>query len=161
MLILNTIAFLRNRELTHFRRYISTESAKQLKVDYIYSWKKKLTPGYLKFWMNEKTKKKKEKKVNESFKKEGILRFIEQLIIRQNSAVQLLLFCCCKDEKNIIEWSHVKTFEFVFYCLTSIFLFCFCETNFDVFTVFLWPYLRYHNLKFPYVTSQFGSKLKW
>ena len=40
--------------------------------------------------------------------------------------------------------SHVKTFQFVcycFYCLTSIYflffvLFCFCKTNFDVFTIF-------------------------
>ena len=44
---------------------------------------------------------------------------------------------CCffvkKKAKITMQWSHVKTFEFVcycFYCLTSIFvLFCFCETN--------------------------------
>ena len=53
--------------------------------------------------------------------------------------VQLLLFVVAKEARTTIQWSHVKTFEFVFdcfYCLTSIFLFCFCETNFDVFTVF-------------------------
>ena len=43
-----------------------------------------------------------------------------------------------KRRKITMQWSHVKTFKFVcycFYCLTSIF-FCFCETNFDVFTIF-------------------------
>ena len=56
--------------------------------------------------------------------------------------VQLLLFFLVKRSKIIMQWFHVKTFEFVcycFYCLTSIFfffLFCFCKTNFDVFTIF-------------------------
>ena len=55
--------------------------------------------------------------------------------------VQLLLFFVCEKKKNY-NAVHVKTFEFVcycFYCLTSIFcffLFCFCKTNFYVFTIF-------------------------
>ena len=62
--------------------------------------------------------------------------------ISRKSAVQLLLFFVVKRRKITMQWFHVKTFKFVcycFYCLTSIFfffLFCFCETNFDVFTIF-------------------------
>ena len=49
--------------------------------------------------------------------------------ISRKSAVQLLLFFVVKRRKITMQWSHVKTFEFVcccFNCLTSIFfLFCF------------------------------------
>ena len=45
-----------------------------------------------------------------------------------------------KEAKITMQWSHIKTFEFVcycFYCSTTIFvLFCFCETRFDVFNIF-------------------------
>ena len=50
--------------------------------------------------------------------------------IKQRS--KLILFCCC----NGLTSKHLNSFLIVFYCLTSIYLFCFCETNFDVFTVF-------------------------
>ena len=46
--------------------------------------------------------------------------------IKQRSNVVALLLQ--KEANNTMQWSHAKTFEFVFYCfhcLTSIFLFCF------------------------------------
>ena len=69
----------------------------------------------------------------ESFKKKAVC-----YSIKQRSKLLLLQ----KEANTTMQWSHVKTFEFVFYCfycLTSIFfvLFCFCEINFDVFTIFL------------------------
>ena len=69
----------------------------------------------------------------ESFKKKAVC-----YSIKQRSKLLLLQ----KEANTTIQWSHVKTFEFVFYyfyCLTSIFfcLFCFCEINFDVLTIFL------------------------
>ena len=68
----------------------------------------------------------------ESFKKKAVC-----YSIKQRSKLGLLQ----KEANTTMQWSHVKTFKFVFYCfycLTSIFvLFCFCEINFDVFTIFL------------------------
>ena len=58
-----------------------------------------------------------------------------------SSAYNSCCFLFVKRRKITMQWFHVKTFEFVcycFYCLTSIFFvfFCFCKTNFDVFTIF-------------------------
>ena len=61
------------------------------------------------------------------------------MILVEKAQYNSCCFLFVKRRKITMQWSHVKTFEFVcycFYCSTSIFvLFCFCETNFDVFTI--------------------------
>ena len=89
---------------------------------------------------------------------ENLLLYIFKHDIRRKSAVQLLLFFVVKRRKKTMQWSHVKTFEFVlncFYCLTSIFvLFCFCETNFVVFTIFA----QLSGLKEMYFSWKYNNK---
>ena len=64
------------------------------------------------------------------------------MILVEKAQYNSCCFLFVKRTKITMQWfQNVKTFVFVcycFYCLTSIFfvLFCFCETNFDVFTVF-------------------------
>ena len=64
------------------------------------------------------------------------------MILVEKAQYNSCCFLFVKRRKITMQWfQNVKTFVFVcycFYCLTSIFfvLFCFCETNFDVFTVF-------------------------
>ena len=60
------------------------------------------------------------------------------MILVEKAQYNSCCFLFVKRRKITMQWFHVKTFEFVcycFYCLTSI-LFCFCETNFDVFIIF-------------------------
>ena len=83
--------------------------------------------------MKSVEKKLKKRKRKNPFKKKAVCDFKNSLLF-DKTARNLLLFCCCKKEaRATMQWSHVKTFEFVFYCfycLTSIFvLFCFNEIN--------------------------------
>ena len=61
------------------------------------------------------------------------------MILVEKAQYNSCCFLFVKRRKITMQWFHVKAFEFVcycFYCLTSIFfLFCFCKTNFDVFTI--------------------------
>ena len=58
-----------------------------------------------------------------------------QFVIGQHT-ITLDVLLLEKEARITMQWSHIKTFELIYYCLTLIFLFCFCETNFDVFTIF-------------------------
>ena len=80
--------------------------------------------------MKSVEKKLKKRKRKNPFKKKAVCDFKNSLLF-DKTARNLLLFCCCKKEaRATMQWSHVKTFEFVFYCfycLTSFFCFVFAR----------------------------------
>ena len=72
---------------------------------------------------------------------ESVIIYFKHVISRKEQYNSC--YFCCKKKQKLQCSCLVKTFEFVcycFYCLTSVFfgfvLFCFCETSFDVFTIF-------------------------